>query len=466
MKAAIIMRILPLLALIGLTACAAHQTAEVTKHGPTSELTGIALPAMASFAGGSVVPVRRSNAQIAADMIDLEFRMESGRALPVLTRFEGPITIGFAGTAPATAQADLARLIARFRSEAGLDVSMAADGVKPSIAIEFRTRAEMQRAVPSAACFVVPNATSFEDYRARRGSAAFDWATLTRREHARVFIPHDTPPQEIRDCLHEELAQAMGPLNDLYRLPDSVFNDDNFHTVLTGFDMLALRVHYAPELSNGMDRRDVAARLPAVLARINPAGQTNGGAVHSGTNLRPWEQAVAAAFNPRGGQGARANAAGRMLELAAAQGWRDNRLAFAYFAQGRSLTSSDPEGAVRAFTQAGRMYRAIPGADIQAAHCDMQLAAIALATGQDAMAIELADRAIPAVRRAQNAALLATLMLIKAEAFDHQGDTARSRALRLDSMGWARYGFGAESQMRARIAEISALAARGAAVGG
>jgi len=33
-------------------------------------------------------------------------------------------------------------------------------------------------------------------------------------------------PQEVRDCLHEELAQALGPLNDLYRLPDSVFNDD------------------------------------------------------------------------------------------------------------------------------------------------------------------------------------------------------------------------------------------------
>ena len=70
------------------------------------------------------------------------------------------------------------------------------------------------------------------------------------------------------------------------------------------------------------------------------------------------------------------------------------------------------------------------------------------------------------MRQAQNAALLATLMLIKSEAYVHQGRTAEARALRLDSMGWARYGFGAEGQMRARMAEISALAARGAAVGG
>ena len=63
----------------------------------------------------------------------------------------------------------------------------------------------------------------------------------------------------MRDCLHEELAQALGPLNDLYHLPDSVFNDDNIHTVLTGFDMLILRAAYAPELRTGMTREQVEA---------------------------------------------------------------------------------------------------------------------------------------------------------------------------------------------------------------
>ena len=28
-----------------------------------------------------------------------------------------------------------------------------------------------------------------------------------------VFVPADASPQELRDCLHEELAQALGPLN-------------------------------------------------------------------------------------------------------------------------------------------------------------------------------------------------------------------------------------------------------------
>ena len=72
----------------------------------------------------------------------------------------------------------------------------------------------------------------------------------------------------MRDCLHEEFAQALGPLNDLYRLPNSVFNDDNVHTVLTSFDMLILKITYAPSLKSGMSRTQVQARLPAILKKL------------------------------------------------------------------------------------------------------------------------------------------------------------------------------------------------------
>ena len=41
----------------------------------------------------------------------------------------------------------------------------------------------------------------------------------------------------MRDCLNEEITQALGPANDLYRLPDSIWNDDNFHGMATPFDM-------------------------------------------------------------------------------------------------------------------------------------------------------------------------------------------------------------------------------------
>ena len=454
------MRVISLLALFTLTACMPAPQAGVSKSYPSDTAAGAVLPAMQGFALTAGKAPQRSNAEIAADFLDLEFRMESGRVLPVLSRFEGPITIALSGNVPPTARADLARLISRFRNEAGLDVSAAAPGARGSISVIFEPRAELARLVPSAACFVVPRVSSLAEYKARRNAPDVDWTTMTRRDHVAIFVPSDTSPQEVRDCLHEEVAQAMGPLNDLYSLPDSVFNDDNFHTVLTGFDMLMLRLHYAPELRSGMSEAEVARYLPALLARLNPAGQQFGGAPAQ-LSPRNWNDAVAAAFGARGTPAARVDAANRMLSIAMAQGWRDTRLGFAFFAVGRLNVTRDTEAAIAAFAQAGRIYNSLPGAAIQAAHVDMQLAAIALSSGQPEQAIGFADRAMPAVRQAENAALLATLMLIKSEALDSLGRPAEARALRLDSLGWARYGFGAESQVRARTAEIANLAARG-----
>ena len=418
------------------------------------------MPALQSF--GTVAPMApsRPNAEIAHDFLDLEFRMESGRALPNFSRFEGPITVKLTGDIPATAPAEMARLISRFRAEAGLPISFAQAGDSASITIEFQPRAQMAKVVPMAACFVVPRVQSWAEYKAERNGPLVDWTTMTSREHVAIFAPSDAAPQEVRDCLNEETAQAMGPLNDLYQLTDSVFNDDNFNSVLTGSDMLMLRLHYAPELRNGMNEAEAAKHLPAILARLNPAGDFGGGAFKQ-IAPRSWVAAVEGAFGPRGGNAARLRAAEMMLSIALAQGWHDGRLAFSYYANGRSLASSDPARAVVALTEASKIYRGIPGAQVQVAHVDMQLAAIALAAGQSDQAIAFTDRAIPVAKRAENASLLATLMLIKAEALANEGRVAEARALRLDSLGWARYGFGSERQVRGRMAEIANLGARG-----
>lgn len=451
------MRQFSFLALCLLTACSAAPRAEVTKSSATE--IG-ALPSSSIQSGfGSPSPslAQRSNAEIVHDFLDLTFRMESGRAIPVMSRFEGPITIGLTGDVPKAAPAELSRLIGRFRSEAGLDVRPVAAGQSPSITIQFLPRAQMRRVVPTAACFVVPGVRSFAEYKAARGTALVDWGHLTRREHVAIFIPSDTSTQEVRDCLHEETAQAMGPLNDLYHLPDSVFNDDNFHAVLTGFDMLILRAYYAPELRSGMNEAEAARHLPGVIARLNPGGEGREGQMKT-IAPRVWVAAVEQSFGMRGGS-AKAGAE-RMLSMALAQGWTDGRLAFSYYALGRAQVTSDPAQAVRAFAKAAQIYRALPGGEVHGAHVDMQLAAIALSTGQPGQAIQFADRAIPVVARAENAALLATLMLIKAEAYEAEGKVAEARAIRLDSLGWARYGFGSEAQVRARMAEVAALGAR------
>ena len=124
-----------------------------------------------------------------------------------------------------------------------------------SITVEFIPGSDLHAFAPDAACFAAPRVGSWADYR-RATAADLDWTTYQHRRQAAIFIPTGVAPQEVRDCLHEELAQTLGPLNDLYRLPDSVFDDDNIQTILTGFDMLMLRATYAPELAPGMSQAE------------------------------------------------------------------------------------------------------------------------------------------------------------------------------------------------------------------
>lgn len=453
---------LSLLSIFFLSACVPTNEADVSMNRAKAAVAPVAglPPIVAEAYPLTAAQGPRSNGDIAGDILDLTFRMESGRTLAAFSRFEGPVTLRLTGAVPAAAATDADRLLGRLRTEAGIDIREVPASQPAGITVEFVPRARIRAVYPNVACFVVPRVSGWEEFRQARGTALTDWTTLGKRERLSIFIPADSSPQEARDCLHEEVAQALGPINDMYRLSDSVFNDDNFHSVLTSFDMLVLRAIYAPELRSGMTRTDMAVRLPAILARLNPGGQRPA----SGTPApapRIWTNAIETALSGRGSIDAREQAARQALTTARAQGWQDARLALSYFALGRLTLSRQPEAALAALTEAQRLYLTLPQGSVHAAHVDMQIAAHDLSQGNTTGALARIDRAIPVVGRAENAALMATLMLMKAEAMAVRGQTQEAQAVRLDSTGWARYGFGPEAQVRARAAEIAALARRG-----
>ena len=449
------MRLLAAAALLALTSCApvveAPSGVASRRAAPASTL-----PPMKTFGATRATAPHRSNASIGADILELVFQLENGRVLPRMTRFEGPITVRVLGPAPASLSPDLARLLARLRSEAGIEISRVPASQTAGITVQVVTRADLQRTVPQAACFVVPRVTSWADYRNNRRSDRLDWATLERRETMAIFLPGDVSPQEIRDCLHEELAQALGPVNDMFHLSDSVFNDDNFHTVLTGFDMLVLRTIYAPELRSGMTRDEVAARLPAILDRLHPAGRRGSGAL-AGATPRRWITAIESALGPRGSSARRRAAARDAVAIAREMGWHDTRLAFSLYALGRLSIGAEPELAMTSFLQSGSLYRESGDTALQAAHVSMQLAAFALSAGQPDLAIDIVNRNLAVVSAAENAALLSTLLMVKAEALDFVGRSSEAHAVREDALGWARYGFGSDAEVRARMDEIADL---------
>ncbi|MFN3953005.1 MAG: DUF2927 domain-containing protein [Pararhodobacter sp.] len=406
------------------------------------------------------IPPMRANAEMVADLLELGFYMESGREIPQFSRFEGPVKVVTRNSPHALAEADLDRLLARLRNEAGIQVTRAADNAARDgenlITVEYVPRRTMRAIVPSAACFVVPNVSSWDDFTANRRSPAIDWTRVSLRTRAAVFVPADTTPQEIRDCLHEEIGQALGPLNDLFRLTDSVFNDDNFQTTLTGFDMLILRVWNAPDLQPGMTRDQVAARLPTIFNRLNPAGRRSPGPIPQ-RSPRAWVLAVEQALSGDNTAAQRREGAMRALSLARAQGWADARMALSLMLSARLAPRDQGEAALLALLTAAEIYRQLPGGEVHAAHLDMNLAVQALASAQYDMVLDLTARARPLAQRTENAALLASLGFIRAEALVQLGREDEAQRIRLDSMAPARYGFGSEAAARARIDEIARL---------
>jgi hypothetical protein len=413
--------------------------------------------APARFGPARPTPPQRSNGEMARDFLDLSFRMESGRPIEVFTRFEKPVTVRMTGPVPALAAGDLDRLLARLRGEAGIDITRT-DRADAVITVEFLPRRTMRAIVPQAACFVAPNVSSWREYRAYRRTARVDWVELTDRQGAAVFIPSDTSAQEVRDCLHEEIAQALGPLNDLYRLPDSVFNDDNIHGILTGFDMLMLRTTYAPELQNGMRPESVAALVPAILDRLNPRGRGGAGVISD--TPRAYVSAIETALGPRASPAERRSAAARATGIAEEMGWRDVRAGFAWFLRGRLALASDLADAQTGLMRAQAIYGRSAVSGLHAAHLDMHLAAFALSQGNAEEVILRTDRAMDAAAGAENAALLATLLLLKAEGLELMGQPDKAETVRRSSYGWAAYGIGKGEDIRRRVDEIGALSPR------
>ncbi len=436
-----------------LGACVATTRDDAPTRAAVADST---LPPMKIFAVPQPVGPARSNRDMARDFLDLAFTMESGRTLTAMTRFEEPITVRVTGAAPVSLGPDLKRLLSRLRREAGIDIRQTGDSAA-SITIEAVSRDRIRKSLPQAACFVAPNVSSLSEYhRARRGTTT-DWGLLKRRDKLAIFVPSDSSPQDLRDCLHEELAQALGPLNDLYRLPDSVFNDDNAHAVLTGFDMLILRAYYDPALANGMDRREVARRLPAIFARINPAGDRVSPETLPETP-RAWIDAIQTALGPGAGAGERRRSAATALRIAQRAGWHDHRLGFSHYAYGRLMQSYDAEEAHKHFLLADRALRLAGGPDSpHRLYVATQLAAHAVSAGRGKEALTRVTPLLPVAAKLENATLLSTLMLLRAEALELEGRTAEAEKVRLDSLGWARYGFGSDWAVRAKLREIAAL---------
>lgn len=394
--------------------------------------------------------VARSNQALAEDFLDLTFALERGDRLPGLLRHEGPIRVHLRPGPLQAYAGDLENLLARFRAEAGLDIASVPNAAAANIHIDGVTIRELQRVDPGAACFIIPRVRSWEEFRNRSSRSRVRWSEQGTLTTIGIFIPSDTFPQDIRDCLHEELAQALGPANDLYRLPDTVFNDDNFHSTVTPFDMLILRALYDPSLRSGMPRAVVAGRIGPILDRINPQGAGRGTLPRAPAS-RGWNRQIEQALTRRTLSIRRLAAADRAVTLARQMDPPDHRLGVALIARGRLLRDTNPARAITDFVEAYQRLRSQLGPnDVRTAQAALHMALVGLEAGDFAGAERVAESALPAAERGQNAVLLSSLLLVRAKALEGQGRLSAARSGQLDHLRWARYAFGDSDGDRAR----------------
>ncbi|MEM7524856.1 MAG: DUF2927 domain-containing protein, partial [Pseudomonadota bacterium] len=178
------------------------------------------------------------------DFIELNMTGEWDRDFPHLIRWEGPVRVALAGRELQAYRSDVQDLVDMIAEAApGLDINLT-DAPTGEITIRTAPRAQMKAEDESALCFITPYGLDWTDYLAQRALVEDEWAGLTEFEAMTVFIPAYSAPQVFRACFVEEVMQALGPSNDLYRLEDSGFNDDEVHSAPTAFDLLILRVLY------------------------------------------------------------------------------------------------------------------------------------------------------------------------------------------------------------------------------
>ncbi len=437
---------LSILAFLALVGCEMSEPTAPTRAVATpDDLTTVSFPAETMPRG-----VPRSNIALSRDFIDLTFALERGEPLRGLLRHEGPIRVHLRpGPLQAYAR-DVENLLARFRAEANIDIASTPSAASANIHIDGVPIRELQRVDPGAACFIIPGETSWEGFRNKPARQRVRWSEQRTLTTIGIFIPSDSFPQDIRDCLHEELAQALGPANDLYRLSDSVFNDDNFHSVVTPFDMLMLRALYDPSLQSGMPRSVVAGRINGILDRINPGGAGRGSLPMAPASPE-WNALIEQALTRRTSPSRRIAAADRAVALARQMRPVDHRAGVALITRGRLLRDTQPARAVADFVEGYQRLRGLLGPDdIRTAQSALHMAIVGLEARDYPGAQRVAETAIPVARRGQNAVLLSSLLLVRAKALEAQGRLSAARDGQLDHLRWARYAFGDTDGIRAR----------------
>lgn len=214
-----------------------------------------------------------------------EFSDEGGHLVPGgaqsrLHRWEGPIRMAleFGPSVPAAQQAQdrtqVTAYLARLSALSGLRAEMV--DAKPNYLVMIQGPAERRAAKERILAFAPGTSraalVSALNMRNDVYCTVFSYSNgaSSRYDSALAVIRSELPPLMRKACIHEELAQGLGLINDSPKARPSIFNDDQEFALLSRQDALMLRLLYDRRLRPGMTLDEARPIVETIAAELLP----------------------------------------------------------------------------------------------------------------------------------------------------------------------------------------------------
>ena len=428
-----------------LAACAATEPASIyhepARTQPQSLTQRPFYPGYGEAIGAQ--PLRWSAASVARDFDRLMFQTEWGEALSALIKWEGKVTVALATPELADYRPFLDDLLNRLRVGAPNLAISSVSGEKGDITLRNAPRFQMNQFERTALCFFIPFDVTWEEYKELDAKDEAGWDDVATYNAVTIFIPSSAAPHEVRACILEEVTQALGPINDLSDLEDSIFNDDNAHSWPTSFDLLILRTLYQPDLPKGASPQ---------VANVRAAAQLRSASLSS--DQRPtdrigakYDYAINVAENETGIP-LRRQAAKAAISLALTQGAAPHRLGEAYRAA--SLVAFDAKDfvlAIEYLLKAENAHaRVLDPTSVHLARVRSELAISLISLEHFETGLALLEMAEPVFAANGSDWQLAHALRWRAIALSQLGRWPEASGTALEALDWARYVYGGDSR--------------------
>ncbi len=192
-----------------------------------------------------------------------------------LVKWTGPITYRIVGDAATEGdRAEYAALMRRLESLTGLRFVPVEDNPKITILIAYP---ELRLAFAQLTRERMGGMKLIEEWARNDiypcvGQISWTGDGDARDQRAIIAVKGETSGKLRTSCIHEELSQTLGLLNDDPEVRPSIFNDDQEFALLTAHDEYLLRILYDPRLRHGMTAEEGMPIVAEIVAEIGPGG--------------------------------------------------------------------------------------------------------------------------------------------------------------------------------------------------